>query len=75
MYNLFCLCALDDSGMNCAKHCFCRVLQGVIEGGRKALSTSSLHNHKLATEIIDTLPTFAVVKVFGSLGFRLKILL
>lgn len=50
MCNLFCLCALDDSGMNCTKNCFHMVLLGAVEeGGRKALSTSNLHNHKLAT--------------------------
>lgn len=76
MYNQFCLCALDDSGMNCTELCLCRILQGVVEeGGRKALSTSNLHNHKLATEIMDTLPAFAAVKVFEGLGFRLTILL
>lgn len=75
MCYLFCLCALDDSGMTCTECYFCRGLHGADEGGRKECfkAQANLQNHKLAVEIVDMLPAFAIVKLFERLVFRLTI--
>lgn len=61
--------------MNYAACYFCRVLHGAVEGGRKECfkAKANLQNHKLVTEIVDTLPALAVVKLFERLVFRLTI--
>lgn len=61
--------------MNYTKCYFCRVLHGGVEGGRKECfkAQANLQNHKPATEIVATLPAFAIVKLFERLVFRLTI--